>query len=776
MDLASSRQDTQIFAPSAWELGMLDPTEALGAFHTTINDTWAAAIGKQWEDNEWYWTVLQYTSLLGLLAFCFLQPGVLPALSHLDDPFEEKKRSPTKSSPRKASDKPQRTPTPTIRFRPESQNTTPGEKPLAALVKERRKRRFYGVDLVHVNLNLHGSWLTIQPTTPGQNRVMNVKKIKQQNLLSCSSSKEWSFDYEDEAFVFEMNDPKEVEKWELALAESRNYKTPKAGSQAKSKPTKRQPSPTSADDLAALAAANGGSAAKKSAAAPDLSSMPESGPPLTPAQEAKRTKLETMLFGDGITKRVTAPKGSEYKQETLEMMAGKGNVRKAFLRRFLRARQFDVTKTHEMLCASAHWRETFMGGVEPRPPPIDRASVDGIRKCIPHDWLGFSKDGHLVYIERSGGMDVPGLRALLQKPDGSEDPAKLLHYHVMVMDYQLKVLFPEETARRGRIVDKVIVINDLEGLGAQHVSSTVLGFLKAMSRVDQDNFCELLHKMYVVNAPWIFSVAWRIIKTFLEKRVQEKIIIISGDADAQNILNDEIGADSVPKFLGGSYDCEGPCTCTASGHVTPKQREFDRYYEVPGWEKHVSAMKGRGKAGWGAGAGSGAKETMATAAGMLPGEMLVVDTSDSPPPAKRTLVMDCSTPRSTAAERASQAFVKQQFEAAASFVKAWKPQQGQPGASEKLQCYSLYKQATQGNVQGSRPGMLDFANQAKWDAWSECKGCRQEDAMRSYVHVIEAQVAKYDSENSDFAKIMAVKDPFDQGGRGRSLTQEMELI
>ena len=41
---------------------------------------------------------------------------------------------------------------------------------------------------------------------------------------------------------------------------------------------------------------------------------------------------------------------------------------------------------------------------------------------------------------------------------------------------------------------------------------------------------------------------------------------------------------------------------------------------------------------------------------------------------------------------------------------------------EMLKLYGLYKQATVGDVNTDRPGMLDFAGKAKWDAWSGNKG------------------------------------------------------
>ncbi len=60
-----------------------------------------------------------------------------------------------------------------------------------------------------------------------------------------------------------------------------------------------------------------------------------------------------------------------------------------------------------------------------------------------------------------------------------------------------------------------------------------------------------------------------------------------------------------------------------------------------------------------------------------------------------------------------------------------------PGNEDLLKLYALYKQATVGDVQGKRPGMMDFVNRAKYDAWAEMEGTSSEDEMQSYVDVVE---------------------------------------
>lgn len=59
-----------------------------------------------------------------------------------------------------------------------------------------------------------------------------------------------------------------------------------------------------------------------------------------------------------------------------------------------------------------------------------------------------------------------------------------------------------------------------------------------------------------------------------------------------------------------------------------------------------------------------------------------------------------------------------------------------PDNQTLLQLYALFKQATDGDVQGERPGMMDFINRAKYDAWDKIKGMSVEDAMQGYVDVV----------------------------------------
>jgi acyl-CoA-binding protein len=55
-----------------------------------------------------------------------------------------------------------------------------------------------------------------------------------------------------------------------------------------------------------------------------------------------------------------------------------------------------------------------------------------------------------------------------------------------------------------------------------------------------------------------------------------------------------------------------------------------------------------------------------------------------------------------------------------------------------LKLYSLYKQATEGDVSGERPGGFDFKAIAKYDAWAKRKGTPSDEAEKEYIELVNS--------------------------------------
>jgi diazepam-binding inhibitor (GABA receptor modulator, acyl-CoA-binding protein) len=61
-----------------------------------------------------------------------------------------------------------------------------------------------------------------------------------------------------------------------------------------------------------------------------------------------------------------------------------------------------------------------------------------------------------------------------------------------------------------------------------------------------------------------------------------------------------------------------------------------------------------------------------------------------------------------------------------------------PGNDVKLQLYGLFKQATQGDAQGKRPGFTNPVGRAKYDAWAGFAGLSAEDAQAQYIALVDS--------------------------------------
>lgn len=59
-----------------------------------------------------------------------------------------------------------------------------------------------------------------------------------------------------------------------------------------------------------------------------------------------------------------------------------------------------------------------------------------------------------------------------------------------------------------------------------------------------------------------------------------------------------------------------------------------------------------------------------------------------------------------------------------------------PDNDTLLELYSFYKQATDGDVSGKKPGAFDFKARAKYDAWEARKGMDQQAAMLAYIKLV----------------------------------------
>jgi len=80
----------------------------------------------------------------------------------------------------------------------------------------------------------------------------------------------------------------------------------------------------------------------------------------------------------------------------------------------------------------------------------------------------------------------------------------------------------------------------------------------------------------------------------------------------------------------------------------------------------------------------------------------------------------------------------------ASFEQAAKDVQGlseRPDNDTLLRLYAFYKQGSEGDVTGPKPGFFDFVGTAKYEAWAKLKGSSQDEAKQKYVDLVKKLTA-----------------------------------
>ena len=77
--------------------------------------------------------------------------------------------------------------------------------------------------------------------------------------------------------------------------------------------------------------------------------------------------------------------------------------------------------------------------------------------------------------------------------------------------------------------------------------------------------------------------------------------------------------------------------------------------------------------------------------------------------------------------------LKQQFNDMVERVKSGDGIDFKPNNMQKLEIYALYKQATEGDVQGEEPGVANIVERAKYLAWQKLSGMSSEEAMQKYI-------------------------------------------
>jgi len=228
--------------------------------------------------------------------------------------------------------------------------------------------------------------------------------------------------------------------------------------------------------------------------------------------------------------------------------------------RFLVARQFKIDAAVSMAFEAIKWRsENKIDQILDEPNP----AALRVLELMNHEFMHKrDKHGRTLHIEHVAKLDVQ--RVLKEYSLEEVVRAKM---HVLEFKKRMMMNWTEQDSLDGRtgVCDQACTVVNLQGISRSIFDSTVKNYLQKISKINQDYNPELLGKLFVVNAPWFFSLIWKLIKGFLHERTQNKIAIISGSGKKE--LMQTVEPENLPRSLGGRCECEGGCDHMAHNDI-----------------------------------------------------------------------------------------------------------------------------------------------------------------------------------------------------------------
>jgi hypothetical protein len=218
-----------------------------------------------------------------------------------------------------------------------------------------------------------------------------------------------------------------------------------------------------------------------------------------------------------------------------------------YILRFLRARKFNVQHTHKMFVDCENWRKELQ--VDTLIDTFVFEEEEAVRNCYPRYYHNIDKAGRPIYIEHVGVIDIKTLFKVT-------DEERMTKQHVLSYEKLIRDRMPACSKLAGRHIEQCCTILDLKGVSLRQFANA-FGFIKRTSAIAQNYYPEMMGKMYVINAPMMFTSVWGMVKPLLDEVTVKKIVILG--SNYQSTLLQDIDAANLPKVIGGTCECAGGC-------------------------------------------------------------------------------------------------------------------------------------------------------------------------------------------------------------------------
>uniref|UniRef100_A0A6M2CRY3 Putative phosphatidylinositol transfer protein sec14 fat body overexpressed n=1 Tax=Rhipicephalus microplus TaxID=6941 RepID=A0A6M2CRY3_RHIMP len=223
----------------------------------------------------------------------------------------------------------------------------------------------------------------------------------------------------------------------------------------------------------------------------------------------------------------------------------------AFLLRWLRARDFDVTKAEKIYRQHLEWRKE--NGVDDMLHSYEAPEI--VKENFPGILLESSKDGRPVWLAPFG-LDVHAFLV-------AATPAAVRRHLAYLMELSEHAK-KDSSKKLGKEIHSHYFVADLDNLGLRQIYSwQVLKAAGYTLRIMEDQYPESIEKFIVINTPSFFPLLWKFLRTIMTQRTADKFEVYGKDDGWKERLRDLMDADIFPVHYGGNMvGPDGDTKCT----------------------------------------------------------------------------------------------------------------------------------------------------------------------------------------------------------------------
>lgn len=186
-----------------------------------------------------------------------------------------------------------------------------------------------------------------------------------------------------------------------------------------------------------------------------------------------------------------------------------------FLLRWLRARNFDLKKSEDMLRKHVEFRNQ-----QDLDHILTWQAPEVIQLYDSGGLSGYDYEGCPVWFDIIGTLDPKGLLMSASKQDMIRKRIKVCEMLLHECELQSQKL--------GRKIERMMMVFDMEGLSLRHLWKPAVEVYQQFFAILEANYPETVKNLIVIRAPKLFPVAFNLVKSFMGEVTQKKIVILGG--------------------------------------------------------------------------------------------------------------------------------------------------------------------------------------------------------------------------------------------------------